>query len=210
MISLKNISFSYSTPLSKNKVKVFNDFSISFDKNKIYTLTAPNGYGKTTLLKIIAGFLIPENGIMFIQNNAVDFKKFPYEKISLFYNQERAFYHQLTVIENLNFYGFSNIKEIKEKLTCVNFEADNIYKKFAELSSGNKSKAVILKVLLEDKPVILLDEPFSYIDIKSKEIIKNYLNDIKKERCLVISTNNPVETEKISDEIVDIKDVCKN
>ena len=62
MISLKNISFSYSSPLSGKKIEVFKNISISFEKGKIYVITAPNGYGKTTLLNIISSIDSKYNG----------------------------------------------------------------------------------------------------------------------------------------------------
>lgn len=207
MILLKNIYFAYYSELFKLKTKVFENFNAKFDKGKTYTLTAPNGYGKTTLLKIIAGFLVPQKGELRIENSVVDFKNFPYDKISLFYNQERAFYNQLTVKENLYFYGFSNIEEIKNKLTYVNLKTKFLYEKFENLSSGNKAKAVLTKNIMENKPIILLDEPFSYFDSESKESIKRYLTEIKKEKCIIIATNNEKEIKEISDETIRMRDV---
>lgn len=207
MILLKNIYFSYYSAPFNLKTKVFENFSAKFDKGKIYTLTAPNGYGKTTLLKIMAGFLLPQKGELIIGNSAVNFKDFPYDKISLFYNQERAFYNQLTVKENLYFYGFSNIEEIKNKLTYVNLNREFLQEKFENLSSGNKAKAVLIKTIMENKQIILLDEPFSYLDSKSKESIKRYLGEIKKEKCIIIATNNEKEIKEISDETIRMGDV---
>ncbi|MEW6011863.1 MAG: ATP-binding cassette domain-containing protein [Elusimicrobiota bacterium] len=207
MILLKNICFSYYSELFKLKTKVFENFNAQFDKDKIYTLTAPNGYGKTTLLKIIAGFLVPQKGELRIENSVVDFKNFPYDKISIFYNQERVFYNQLTVKENLYFYGFSNMEGIINGLTYVNLKTEFLYEKFENLSSGNKAKAVLIKNIMENKPIMLLDEPFSYLDPESKESIKRYLTEIKKERCVIIATNNEKEIKEISDETIRMIDV---
>jgi len=207
MILLKNIYFSYYSAPFKLKIKVFENFSFNFNKGIIYTLTAPNGYGKTTLLKIIAGFLVPQKGELIIENSVVNFRDFPYDKISLFYNQDRAFYNQLTVKENMYFYGFSDIEEIKNKLTYVNLKTEFLYEKFENLSSGNKAKAVLIKNIMENKPIMLLDEPFSYLDPESKESIKRYLTEIKKERCVIIATNNEKEIKEISDETIRMIDV---
>lgn len=207
MILLKNICFSYYSNLFKLKTKVFENFNAKFYKEKIYTLTAPNGYGKTTLLKIIAGFLIPQKGKLFIENSPLNFNDFPYHKISLFYNHERSFYNQLSVEENLYFYGFENIKEIIDKLTYVNLNKDLLSEKFENLSSGNKTKAVLLKTIIENKPIILLDEPFSYLDLETKNCFKNYLIKIKKEKCIIIATNNENEIKDISDEQISIDHV---
>jgi len=73
-------------------------------------------------------------------------------------------------------------------------------KKIQELSTGSIAKAIFLKILIEDKNVILFDEPFSNIDEKSIEIIKSYLTKISAQKTIIIATSKKNEIKGLVNE----------
>ncbi len=187
MIELKDISFSYIRLLSKFRKEVFKKFTALFEDGKIHLISGKNGSGKTTLLKIMAGFLIPSEGHILIDGKKADYLNFPYQHVSIFMDPNRAFYHQLTVIENLKFYGYCNINEIQKIADAVNMSRENLNLKFGELSSGNRVKSVLIKCFIENKKNILLDEPFAHLDKNSQNSILKFILSIKKEKCVIVA-----------------------
>ncbi|MCX7641069.1 MAG: ATP-binding cassette domain-containing protein [Elusimicrobiales bacterium] len=205
MLEYNNISFSYKNFLFKEKNKVIKNLSINFNKGKIYILHAPNGYGKTTFAKIVSGFLIPDSGYASFEGNKIDYLKFPYDKFSALLNFQRTFYWQLSVYENLEFYNIKDKNKIKELSNIINLDEKLLNRKFGELSTGNQLKSVMLKILINDFKVIVLDEPFTYIDSESSYKIKSYLKNIKEQKYIIIMTNKPNELSDIGDIFVDLK-----
>jgi len=198
MLELRNISFSYKTLIPFKKTNIINNLSLKFDKG-IYLIIAPNGWGKTTLLKIIKGFLIPDSGEIFINKTKTDFKNYPSNYFSLFSNPIRSLYPQLTILENIKlFLTLEDIKINKERIynlaTMLKIE-NYLTKKFEEVSTGTAAKAIFLKIFMEEKDFILLDEPFANIDDKSSELIKNHIKKIENNKIIIIATSKKSEVE---------------
>lgn len=198
MLELKNISFYYTNLLNNKKKCIFSNLTVRIDKG-ITAIYGENGEGKTTFAKILCGFLVPQKGEVIFRDKKIDYKNFPYNKFSLFTNYNRAFYWQLNVYENLSFFGFNDKEKIKELSNEINLKEEFLSYKFQELSSGNKAKAVLLKVFLEDRDVVVLDDLSSNIDAKSIEKIKNLIKSIKDKKYIVITTSNPNDYNEISD-----------
>lgn len=191
-MELKNISYSYKKFFKKQIV--FKNLSIFFKENKINIITGPNGRGKTTLLKIISGLIIPDNGSVYIDNKEIDFKNFPYSIFHISTTPQRQFFWQLRAKENIEFYSkIKDIKytehELKEILKILNVSEKYFNSKFGELSDGNKLKISLCLTLLSKKRFILLDEPFSYLDAQTVNNIKEYIKLEKLKRTFIIATN---------------------
>ncbi|MCX7642083.1 MAG: ATP-binding cassette domain-containing protein [Elusimicrobiales bacterium] len=205
MLEYNSISFSYKNFLFKEKNNIIKNLSINFNKGRIYILYAPNGYGKTTFAKIVSGFLIPDSGHVSFEGNKIDYLKFPYDKFSALLNFQRTFYWQLSVYENLEFYNIKDKNKIKELSNIINLDEKLLNRKFGELSTGNQLKSVMLKILINDSKVIVLDEPFTYIDSESLHKIKSYLKSIKEQKYIIITTNKPNELSDIGDFFINLK-----
>jgi ABC-2 type transport system ATP-binding protein len=210
MLELKNIYFSYKTIFSHRKSPVLKNFNFSFESNKIYALTAPNGFGKTTLMKIIAGYLIPDSGEIIIDGIESDFKRYPYEKFSLFYNPDRMFYWQISAISNLLFfktvrkeiYDKNRLKDIAHNFNITDEMLD---KKFGELSSGNRSKIALTGVMAGGRNFLLLDEPFTSLDTKSSDSLKMILKDISENATVIVTTARKDYAKELADTNVDLE-----
>lgn len=202
MLELKNISFGYIDILKREYKSVFSNLNVTIKKG-LTIIYAQNGEGKTTLAKILCGFLIPQKGEFFFEKK-IDYKNFPYHKFSLFTNYNRAFYWQLNVYENLYFFGFDDTEKIKKLSKEINLKEEFLSYKFGNLSSGNRAKAVLLKVFLENRDVIVLDDLSSNIDKISIEKIKKFIKSLENKKYIIITTSRPDEFRDISKNIFEL------
>ncbi len=204
MIKVENLSYSYKDFFKKTCV--FKSLNLSFEDKKIYLLTAPNGYGKTTLLKLIAGFLIPDEGDVFIDNIKV--VSFNPELSYLVYNHSRRFYWQLEVLDNLKFFSeIYNISWNKEKfdeiIEVLRIDNKIFNKKYGELSNGNMMKINLLLCFLSEAKNYLLDEPFSAIDDKTINGLISFIKKIKDKKTIIVASAR--KESGIWDEVIELE-----
>lgn len=183
MLELKSISKKFNSDILIN-------FSYRFDCNNIYFLKGPNGSGKSTLLKLIKGIYLCDSGEIYFDHGLNNTNNVVYVD-----GNSRTFFHRLTVHQNLEYFfslqsknqsknsidellSFFKISELKNKL-------------FSSLSQGQMQLASIVRGLASGPKIILLDEVFSSLDSKNKEILFSYLsNFILREEALVIFTSH--------------------
>ena len=192
MISVNSISKQYKSFSGKRKVfsNVLEDVFFEINKNDVIGLVGHNGSGKTTLLKILFNLIKEDKGEVLLNEGTGDYKKFIKEKASLINKNERSFFWRLSVKENINFFNSllenpgSKI-EIQEKINFL--EIDKLMnKKFGSLSSGEKTKVLILRGLLKNPKLIFFDEIMNSLDIESKKMIIHYVKKINLEGTTII------------------------
>lgn len=183
MLEIKSISKKFS------KV-IFEDFSYFFENNYIYLLSGKNGSGKTTLLKLIKGIYLSDSGEIDFYNNLN-------QKNDVVYidSNPRTFFHRLTVRQNLEYFASLQNESIKNNSTNIllkHFKILDLQNKlFSSLSQGQMQLVSIVRGLLSAPKVILLDEVFSSLDEKNKEIIFSFLSEfILQKEALVIFTSH--------------------
>ena len=186
---------------SFGSVKVINNFNKDFDSGYIYLLTGPNGSGKTTLLKIIRGLVKADRGEIRIQSSSSDKLTFSYVDAN-----NRSFLHRLSVRENLRYFMALNKNDrVLEKIDkCAEiFKAAGLLKKtFSELSSGQMQLISILRGVLEEPMVLLLDEALVNLDKEMLSIVATFLqNFVSKGKRIVIicshNTNLPIQFKEV-------------
>ena len=156
----------------------------------------PNGAGKTTLIKILSTILKADGGSVSISGLDIRKEVQGIRKIIGLLSHESFLYQNLTVYENLKFfaklYGISNYKEsINYKLNTI-----DLYPKRNEfvrnLSSGMKQRASILRSLVHDPEIVLLDEPFVGLDIEGSEYLIGIFKEFKKENKTALVTTHDI------------------
>ncbi len=186
---------------SFGSVKVIDSFNKDFDSGYIYLLTGPNGSGKTTLLKTIRGLVKEDRGEIRIQGSSSD--KFTFSYVDA---NNRSFLHRLSVKENLRYFMALNKNDrVLEKIyqSADIFKASELLEKtFSELSSGQMQLISILRGILEDPKVLLLDEALVNLDKEMLNIVSTFLeNFVSKEGRLVIicshNTNLPFQFKEV-------------
>jgi heme exporter protein A len=160
MIEINNLSF------ARGNFLVFKDVAFTVNSGEILVLRGPNGKGKTTLLSNIIQLLDPLSGEIKYQGSKVDSN---IASQSFLYLGENHFaYDQLSLGQNIDYWlSIHNVtfnKTIRDQSIRYLFGELNLNKKFYQLSFGQKKKLQLLLLMLVNKPIWILDDPFNGLD----------------------------------------------
>jgi ABC-type multidrug transport system ATPase subunit len=172
---------------------IIHDFEAIFNANTIYGIAGNNGSGKSTLIKMLSGFLTPTSGNITYKINGKEIKVasiFPFISLSAPYTD---LINEFTLAE---MYGFhQKFKKLTNNLTFKEFEqkialSGQKDKTLLHFSSGMKQKIQLALALLSDTPILLLDEPTSYLDNNAKAWFTDLLKENAKDRIVIIASND--------------------
>ena len=191
---VKNVTFSSSSDHKLIDVT----FNIK-NPGDIVSILGPSGVGKTTILRTIAGLEKIYKGEIWLNNSLISSKDFFIEPekrgIALSFQDNSLFPH-LNVYQNL-IIGEKRKSKIKRKIKldeCIElFQLESLLKKFPhEISAGEAQRASLVRSLLSNPSLLLLDEPFSNVDIGLKEKLQVNLKNLLKENKIstIIVTHN--------------------
>ena len=208
MFAVKINSLSHSI----NHQKILSGINLELEKDKIACILGPSGCGKTTLLKLIAGLEKVQTGEILLNNNIVSSvnKHLITEKRNMgFLFQDYALFPHLTVKENLNF-AVQNKKHLKndiEEIIEIIKLPYSLNKYPHELSGGEQQRVALARSIISQPDLLLLDEPFSSLDLNLKEEIRDdTLHLLQKSNISVlIVTHDPFEAMFISNKIYIMK-----
>ena len=188
MLLANNIFF------SRNNKKILSNINISLGPKKIIHLIGDNGVGKTTLLKILSNILIPQRGDIFWNGKNIKKNPFEYYNNITFIMDKQTCNNNLTVYENIFFWKKVFSSNIKKKeidlaldlLSLNNYQNTNT----SLLSYGEIKKLEFLRLIIEQKKLWILDEPYVGLDSKSIEIIDQTItNHIKLDGMAIIASH---------------------
>lgn len=183
---------------------VLSDISLSMEKGKIYGLQGKNGCGKSMLMRVICGLVLPTSGRILIDGEELGKElSFP-ESIGVFI-EKPGFLDAYSGFQNLSMLASIKKKiggrEIKETLKRVGLE-EVMHKKYKKYSLGMKQKLGIAAVIMEQPDIVILDEPANALDEKSEQRLWQIVKEEKERGALVIISCHTSEVlEEISDEI---------
>jgi ABC-type multidrug transport system ATPase subunit len=191
-----------------------NNISFNVEENSILGIVGANGAGKTTLIKILSGLSTPTSGKILI--NGLNYKENNRNIKQLIgtISSKSFLYEELSIYENLKFYSklYSVYEkhEFKEKIEQYvdSFNlSDWIYEPISYLSTGMKQKVEIIRILIHNPSILLLDEPFSGLDFNSINLLIKILKDLRKEEKLtiILATHKIEVIQQISDAILILK-----
>jgi NitT/TauT family transport system ATP-binding protein len=169
---------------------------IKFNENLIYTIIGPSGGGKTTFLNLISRLLENKNGIIKIDKD---------KQIGYMF-QEDILLPWRSLIENIEL-GIDVLNLVSHELYYYIDAFDlNGYENYYphELSGGMKQRAALIRTLLPNPDILLLDEPFSNLDFDIKLRIQKYILDYqRKTKCLIILVTHDIEDAiALSDKVI--------
>jgi len=186
MLEIQNISKSFNSKL------VVDNLSFKVDKDRIFGLIGPNGAGKTTTLRIILNILLPTSGRIIFENKKLDQQ---YLNFTGYLPEERGLYPKSSVSNSLTYLAqlkgktFSEASKICEywldRLNLLEMKNYNL----EELSKGNQQKVQFISAIQHNPKVLILDEPFSGFDPVNQSIFTEILNEIQKDKYVILSTH---------------------
>lgn len=181
--------------------------SFGVERGSLVALLGPNDAGKSTLLKVLAGIAKPEFGNVFINGLDVQLRRDETKKVVGYMPQAPNLDHQMTVRENLQFHGAlydmpkkgvgTRINKLARILDMVDFL--DVFP--GTLSHGFLKRAMLIRTLLHDPEILLLDEPTTSLDTRSRYLVWEYLQSIRARKTVVYATQSIEEAEKMHDRI---------
>ena len=195
MIKANNLSKSF------NGNRIFSGININLEKSKVLGVVGNNGSGKTTLLKIVAGIINPDTGEMNLKENI---------KLD-FLGHENMLYQNFSISENIDFFsnisGFRISSELQDEIEKALGLQNILGKKISDLSYGQRKKASMLRSLISDPDLLILDEPFSNLDSESTDSFISILKKLKKSgKSIIISSNRKDIVGSVSDNLLNMDD----
>jgi len=185
-----------------------NDITLNIEKDEIYGILGPNGAGKTTLISMLSGLIKPTSGTFKINGLSPQKDGYKLRQIIGIVPQEYALYPTLTARENLMFfgslYGLSHKKlrnAIDESLEIMGLSkfAD---KKIEQFSGGMKRRCNLIAGTLHNPKVLFLDEPTVGVDVQSKKVIIDFLQELNKNgTCIIYTSHHLSEAEEFCTKI---------
>jgi putative ABC transport system ATP-binding protein len=182
-------------------VEVLNDVSCSFEQGLIYAIIGKSGSGKSTMLSLMAGLDLPNEGdVLFhgISTRTFDLDKYRRNNVAMIYQSFRLF-PRLTALENVMYpmelQGVSPrdaIKSAKEHIISVGL-TDKVFNRFPSmLSGGEQQRIAIARALAMNTNIILADEPTGNLDSTNSRNIITLLAHLAHERnyCVVVVTHD--------------------
>ncbi len=203
---IKGVSKTYTSKKHGEKIYALQDINLTIETGKFVCFVGPSGCGKTTLLRLMEGFENPDEGT--ITDNGVLVTEPSSERGFIF--QDYSLFPWLNVLDNVTFgLDIAGKPEEENKERAYKYLEAVGLKDFAnkyphELSGGMKQRVAIIRSIINDSKSLLMDEPFSALDVQTKHKLEEQLvnNWRGNDRTIIFVTHDVEEAAFLSDEIV--------
>jgi ABC-2 type transport system ATP-binding protein len=170
----------------KKEIIAVNKVSFSVQEGEIFGVLGPNGSGKSTLIRLVATLLLPDEGDLKVFGFDVVTESIKVQSLINRVSVEASFFKKLSPMENLMYgarlYGMSGREtkvQVVEILTRLGLEERSIYSPMEEMSRGMQQKVAIARALLTKPKVLLLDEPTTGLDPRSKREVQAVIEELR-------------------------------
>ena len=207
MIQVLNLTKTFTDP-KRGLVRAVDHISFEVREREIFGLLGPNGAGKTTALRMLSTVMQPTEGTAVL--GGYDIVRQPEEvrRQIGFLSGDMGLYHRLTPRETLKFFGELNgirgdllkrrLADVFARLRIEEF-ADT---KVDKLSTGMRQRVAVARTLIQDPPILILDEPASGLDVPTARVIEEFILEARNSgKCIILSTHVMEEAEYLCDRI---------
>ncbi len=191
--------------LIRSNRTIFEDINMSLSSGKIIALRGKNGSGKTSFIKTILNILEPSSGSIYWKGKILKQNLYDYFDNITYISDKTSSIRQLSIFENIKIWQklfLSNINNniIEKILSVLNLDTLT-YSKVSTLSLGETKKLELLRLIIENKKIWILDEPLNNLDSESIDIIEQTFQDhCSKNGSILFSTHQDLKI-NISEEI---------
>ncbi len=199
-------------PRSANHAKTIavNHVSFQVKRGEIFGVLGPNGSGKSTLIRLIATLLVPDGGTISVFGHDVTREPMAVQRLINRVSVEASFFKKLSPMENLLYgarlYGVNAVEARQQVVTILmrlGLKEKAIYRPMEEMSRGMQQKVAIARALLSKPIVLLLDEPTTGLDPRSKYEVQAFVRELRDthDTTIVLTTHDMLEADQLCDRI---------
>ena len=194
----------------KKMVVAVNHVSFTVEKGEIFGVLGPNGGGKSTLIRLISTLLLPDSGQIYVFGYDVEKNPMKVQQIINRVSVEASFFKKLSPMENLLYGarlygqdGRQTRQQVVEILTRLGLEKRSIYSPMEEMSRGMQQKVAIARALLTRPELLLLDEPTTGLDPRSKREVQAVVQELRQQHgtTILLTTHDMNEADMLCDRI---------
>ena len=197
MVKVSNLTKYY------DELCAVNDLSFEVQAGEILGFLGPNGAGKSTTMKIITGFIAPSSGEASVDGHSILTDTVRAQKKIGYVPENAPLYEELTVYDFLKFISRMReiakddipnaIEDVIEKCSLQNVKHQYV----GTLSKGFKRRVCLAQALIHNPDVLILDEPTDGLDPNQKHDVRNLIQSISKDKCIILSTHILEEVEAV-------------
>jgi ABC-type multidrug transport system ATPase subunit len=197
IVALKNVARLY------GRFAAVRNITGEFAAGKLYLILGENGAGKSTLLRVIAGLIRPSRGEITVLGSS------DVRKVAMQFGymaHASMLYDELSGLENMLYfaklYGISDIAKCEQAIRIVGLDPV-LERRVGQYSQGMRQRMSLARAIVNDPKLLLLDEPFSNVDMQSSRDMATLLGEMRDAgRTILLVTHQPALLESIADESV--------
>ena len=195
---------------SRSVTHALKDVSFNVAQGETYGLLGPNGSGKSTLIRVLSTLLVPDEGYVRMLGFRVPGEEAEVRRRVGRVSVDAAFYKKLSARENLLYsaylYGMEKShaeRRAMEILEALGLDGEKFTDPLEEMSRGMQQKVAITRALLVNPPLLLLDEPTTGLDPKSKRDVQTFIEALREEHgtTILLTSHDMAETERLCSRI---------
>ena len=212
LFSIKSVTNGHKSEANgkKSTVVAVNQVSFTVRESEIFGVLGPNGGGKSTLIRLISTLLLPDAGTITVFEHDVVRQPRQVQWMINRVSVEASFFKKLSPMENLLYgarlYGMAGgdiRKQVMEILTRLGLDKQAILNPMEEMSRGMQQKVAIARALLSRPRLLLLDEPTTGLDPRSKREVQAVVRELREQHgaTILLTTHDMTEAETLCDRI---------
>jgi ABC-2 type transport system ATP-binding protein len=190
----------------RSVTRALSEVSFEVAVGETYGLLGPNGSGKSTLIRVLSTLLVPDSGDVRMLGYRIPGEEAEVRRRVGRVSVDAAFYKKLSARENLLYsaflYGMERgpaERRAMEILEALGLDGEKFTDPLEEMSRGMQQKVAITRALLVNPPLLLLDEPTTGLDPKSRRDVQTFLEDLRGEHgtTILLTSHDMAETERL-------------